>query len=126
MADIVKEDVLAIAPELTLTDEAWVDILAYVNELDLAPLGETPQVTRMARMYLAAHFGTAGRLATTTGGAAVSGPVIMESVGQVRRQYANTSSSSSSTTISNVESTMYGQIYARIIGMSAARGPFVP
>ena len=125
---IVKADVLGLAPELSLSDLGWVDVLTYVNELDLTPLGETPQVTRMARIYLAAHLGTVGRLATTGGGTAVSGPVVSEAVGQVRRTYATSGGGSSgqAATSTNLEATMYGQMYMRIIGMSAARGPLVP
>lgn len=126
LRDIVKPDVLALAPELTLSDQGWVEVLTYVNELDLSSLGESVQVTRMARIYLAAHLGTVGRLATTGGGTAVSGPVTSEAVGQVRRTYATTGSGSTqSATSTNLEATMYGQMYMRIIGMSAARGPLV-
>lgn len=124
--DITKTDVLALAPELVLTDQAWIEILTYVNEVDLTPLGESIAVTRLARIYLAAHFGTANRQATTGGGAAVSGPVTSEAAGGIRRTYATGASSSTSmSTVVNMESTMYGQMYMRIIGMSAARGPLV-
>lgn len=128
--NIVKADVLAIAPELALSDQAWVDVLAYVNELDLSALGETVQVTRMARIYLAAHFASMSKQASNQTVTGAAGPVVAETVGNVMRRYASSGGSSgssggSSPRGSGLESTFFGQMYLRIIGMTAARGPLV-
>jgi hypothetical protein len=60
MASITWTNVLEFAPELSdVTTNARVDILALVN--DLLPVGEwdgeSGPKTKMARIYLAAHFG---------------------------------------------------------------------
>lgn len=126
VADIYKADVLALAPSLTLTDQGWVEVLTYVNELDLSSLGESEQVTRLARIYLAAHFGTLTQQSTTDDGAPIAGPVVSESAGGIRRAYGfNASAQSNTLGFTNLESTIFGQMYMRIIGMSAARGPLV-
>lgn len=119
MEDILKADVLAIASELsTLTDQAWVDILAYANEFDFTSL-DTVQTVRMARILLAAHFGYRIKKAAT----GTTGPVISEAAGGVRRSYGFNPSTFDSASLST---TPYGMTLNVILSMSGAHGPFVP
>lgn len=120
MTAIVQADVTAFAPELAtkLGASAWTDVLLYVNELDLTYLTETDQVTRMARIYLAAHIGTM----SWRGGSAAAGPLTGEAVGGVRRSYGLISMMTTQTALG---STRYGQMYLDILTMSFAHGPLV-
>lgn len=119
MDDIIKADVLAIAPELsTLTDQAWVDLLAYANEFDFTSL-DTEQTVRMARIFLCAHFGAKTRRAAT----GIVGPVISEAAGGVRRAYGF--SGATSVTSGDFGSTPYGITLLSILNMSGAHGPFL-
>lgn len=118
MADIIKADVLAIAPNLsTLTDQAWLDLLTYVNEFDFASL-DTVHTVRMARIFLAAHFGTVTKKAPV----GAVGPVISEAAGGVRRAYGF---SSTSTVTTELGATPYGLTLLSILSMSGAHGPFL-
>ena len=118
VAAIMDQDVLDVAPELsTLRTLAWVGILNYVNELDLTGLGETPTVTRLARVYLAAHFGSM----TKRAGAGIAGPVTSESAGGIRRSYGLLMLPGQT----GLGATLYGQLYESILNMSNAHGPFV-
>lgn len=116
---LTKDDVTAFAPKLAdVSSEAWLDILAYVNELDLSFLGETDEVTRMARIFLAAHIGQVTRDASRGSGGSTAGPLTSESAGGVRRSYGMLATGSGS-----LGSTRYGQMYMDILGMSQAAGP---
>jgi hypothetical protein len=118
--DIVKQDVLDHAAELSeVEDAAWARILAYVNRFDLSWVGEDDDTTTMARIYLAAHIGL-----TIKPGSSVTaaGPVVSESVGGVRRTYANLATS---TTESSLSSTKYGRQYNQILTSSLVNGPFL-
>jgi hypothetical protein len=118
MADIVWNDVTAVAPELsTVSAGAQADLLSYVNtHVDPAKLGGvgSPKY-RLARIYLAAHMATM----SSQGGVGVAGPVISESAGGLSRSYAllNAQSGFSGST--------YGDMYRHLIRTSAARAPLV-
>ncbi len=117
MADIIKADVLAVAPELsTLSDQYWLDVLTWANEFDFTCL-DTAQTVRMARIFLVAHSGTRASRAST----GTVGPVVSEAAGGVRRAYGF----SSSTVSSELDTTMYGLTLKSILSMSGAHGPFV-
>lgn len=118
MVDIVKADVLAVAPELsTLTDEFWTDLLLYVNEFDFTSL-DTEQTVRMARIFLCAHLGARAKRSST--GAA--GPVISEAAGGVRRTYGSVDTSGG---LTELGATQYGLTLQSILTMSGAHGPFL-
>jgi len=136
IAAITVDDVLAMAPELnTVTDPAWIDILAYVNVHDLTKFNyatvpcvpglnfgntsEDGQTARMARIYLAAHMGKMLKL----GGSAAAGPVTGESVGGVRRSYGLIAQIPG--WLASLSTTRYGQLYLEIVGMSLAALPMV-
>jgi len=128
-AAITQSDVQAFAPELSvLSAGAWTDILAYVNELDLTVSiypemacpsvpGESAQVDRIAKIYLAAHIGTLTRLA----GGGTAGPVTSSSAGGLRRSFGLISMATGSA----LGSTRYGQMYLDILSMTQAHGPLV-
>lgn len=119
MEAINKADVLSIAPELsTLSDQAWADLLEYVNEFDFTTL-DTVQTVRMARIFLAAHWGTGVKRAPK--GAA--GPVTGEAAGGVRRTYGLVATAGGG--LGALGSTMYGQTLLSILSMSGAHGPFL-
>jgi hypothetical protein len=118
VAAVLRTDVLAIAPELsTLTDQAWVDILAYVNATSASAFDDIT-AHRLARIFLAAHLGTASKRAAS----GAVGPVIAEAVGGLRRSYAN---SAASTDTSSLSQTMYGNQYLAILKSSGTAGPFL-
>lgn len=116
MADIAwNPDVIAVAPELsTAAVAAQIAILAHVNtDLDVSMFdGEGGPMTRLARMYLAAHFGT------QIGAGASAGAVVSESAGGLSRSYASVASSESS-----LGSTAYGRLYLSLANVSFARLP---
>lgn len=115
---ILESDVLAFSPELSVVNsDAWVDIVAYVNEMDLTLLGETAQVDRMAKIFLAAHIGTMD--ARASNGSA--GPVTSVSAGGIRRSFGLVATASGTA----LGSTRYGQMYLDIISASSANGPMV-
>ncbi len=121
MAAIDWTDVEALAPELSVVSTDGQDfILAYVNEaLDLSIFGgeESPKL-RLARIYLAAHFGKL----SSSGGSMVAGPVISETVGDISRSYANLFSSGAG----NFTGTAYGDLYMELVRTCArARVPMV-
>lgn len=119
MDDIIRADVLAIAPELSvLTDQAWVDLLDYANEFDFTEL-DTEQTVRMARIFLCAHFGSRA----VRSGTGVAGPVISEAAGGVRRAYGFVKSAGGAQ--GEFGSTMYGTTLLSILTMSGAHGPFL-
>lgn len=117
MADIIWADVTAMAPQLSTVDSAAQDdILAYVNEMTLPD--ETDQTTRMARILLAAHYGST--LASAPGG--MAGPVTSESAGQMRRSYGLAATPSGE---EGFGTTMYGMQYILLLKMSLAHGPIL-
>ncbi len=119
MQDIIRADVLAIAPELsTLTDQAWLDLLDYVNEFDFTSL-DSEHTVRMARIFLAAHLGGRVRRAGTT---TAVGPIVSEAAGGVRRAYGPVSTGAA---LSELGSSSYGLMLSSILSMSGAHGPFL-
>ena len=121
MASIVWTDVVNHAASLsTLDAEAQTDILAYVNDrLNVRIFGgEDSASLKLARIYLAAHFGSG--LVNGAGGEA--GPVVSESAGGLSRSYGSLFSMDSSV----LATTAYGQSYLNIIrGLVDARMPIV-
>lgn len=119
MDNIIKADVLAIAPELSsMTDQAWLDLLTYVNEFDFTEV-DTEQTVRMCRILLCAHYGSRG-IRSSTG---VAGPVVGEAAGGVRRTYGLVATAGGS--LGELGSTMYGQTLMSILSMSGTHGPFL-
>jgi hypothetical protein len=119
VAAILRVHVLAIAPELsTLSDQAWVDILAYVNEMSAVAFDGDVSAYRMARLFMAAHIGTTSRRAAT----GAVGPVLMEAAGGLRRTYGE---ASATTDTGSLSQTMYGTQYLAILRSSGAAGPFL-
>lgn len=119
-APIVQSDVTGFAPALTslVTSGALADILAYVNEQDLTVLGETVQVDRMAKIFLAAHIGTL----TLRGTSGAAGPVTSQSAGTLRQSFGMYAAWAGSGALG---STAFGQMYLDILSMSQAAGPMV-
>lgn len=116
---VTKTDVLAIAPELTtISDEAWADILAYVNTMSPKGICNDAATFRLARILLAAHYGTISKRAFT--GAA--GPVVSEAAGGLRRAYGLVALSSADAALGQ---TMYGMQYLGILRSSCAHGPLL-
>lgn len=118
MADIAWSDVIDHAAELSaVTAGAQANILAFVNAaLDVATFdGEAGPRTKLARIYLAAHFATAD--VVSTGGA---GPLTAESLGDESRSYG-----SFSLAAGTLASTGYGNSYLALVNTSAARGPIL-
>lgn len=120
MATIIKADVLSL-PNLTTTlstmsELAWVDLLAYVNTWDLVSSGDDEASERLLKIYLAAHLAlTCGRAMT---GAA--GPVTSESAGQLRRSYGLLAQAAGTNALNG---TMYGQMALGLMMASCAHGP---
>jgi hypothetical protein len=123
VAAIVWADVTAHASDLsTVSAGAQTDVLAYVNDtVDPDKLGgEASARYRLARIYLAAHFGTV----VLAQGTPPAGPVTSESVGGVSRTYGVAAGASGSA--SEIASTGWGREYLALIRRSAAsRGPLV-
>lgn len=116
--NIVKTDVLAIAPEFsTLADQAWVDILNYVNQINLTAC-DSDFDRRLARIFLAAHIGAIVK----SGSAGEAGPLTGESAGGVRRSYGLVASATSS---GSITTTRYGQKYIEILEGTLVHGPMV-
>lgn len=116
MAAIIWTDVTAFAPSLsTIAAGAQTDLLAFVNaELKVSVFGgETAPKTRLARIYLAAHFATAGR----RGGA--GGALTSESAGGLSKSYGSAMSDDLLAT------TQFGQLFLTLVDASPARCPVV-
>ena len=114
--------VIAIAPELAdpgLSDEAWVDLLAFVMEFDLTAqqIGGTPADDRLFKIYLAAHFATMIAL----GASGAAGPVTSEAVGQIRISYGF----SGGDLFLNLGLTPYGQQCISLLSFTFAMFPVV-
>lgn len=115
---ILKADVLALAPLLSISDAAWVQILAFVNSF--IGLDDEPSLRKLAMCLLAAHFAS---IAGTTGASGATGSVISETAGGLKRTYAQTMPSVSDAELNR---TTYGQQYLAIMRMSVStRGPFL-
>ena len=122
MAAIAWIDVEAHAPELAgsaVPTSAQTDILAHVNTaLDADEWGgETAARLKMARVYLAAHYGTQTK---NKGGA--GGPVAVESAGPLSRQYAVPSPLG---TDPEFVTTNYGKAYLSLVRALPARAPLL-
>jgi hypothetical protein len=121
MASIVWADVTNHAPALTTIPVAvQTDILAHVNvALRVDDFGgEDHPKTKLARIFLAAHYGTSYTQAST----GQTGPVTSESAGGLSRSYGQMFSSNSP---EDFASTVYGQLYTSLVRTSAARVPLV-
>ncbi len=123
MTAIIKQDVLEFAPELTtIRDPAWAAILAFVNSFGPAGIdatgGEESPLLRLARIYLAAHYGSVAKRSKS--GAA--GPVTSEAAGAVRRSYGLVALAAND---AGFGSTVWGQQFLTILSMSDAHGPFL-
>lgn len=126
MAAITWANVTDFAPTLsTVAADAQTAILAYVNTLLAVDEfdGESGPTTRLARIYLAAHLGTVGMGANSSGGGATAGPVIEEEVGDVRAKYGG--SSAAIVTVSGLGLSAWGQLYLGIVRRSPARAVVV-
>jgi hypothetical protein len=122
VADIAWSDVEAHAPELSTTGAAaQTNILAFVNDaLRVSDLdGETGPKTKLTRIYLAAHMGTADALAQRS----TAGPVASETVDGLSRSYATAAPSSVSDDF--LALTGYGRSYLFMVRTSAARAPLL-
>lgn len=106
---------LADVPEL-----AQSVIIAHVNTVLVASLfgGELSPRLKLARLNLAAHYGTH---ALPGGGGGTSGPVTMEREGDLMRQYA---SSIMSGAWDDYQTTSYGRAYTSML-RAVAGGPWV-
>lgn len=120
MAAIVWTDVTALAPELSSVSVAGQTmILAHVNvALDVAMFGgEDHAKTKIARVFLAAYFGST----SISGASGASGPVLSESAGGLSRSYANLMTTGGS----GLDRNGYGQMYRELVRVSPARAPLV-
>lgn len=116
---ITWDDVVALASEMTdVETDAQNLILDYVN----STLNESmflPAALKLARIYLAAHLGTTP---LSGGGSTVTGPVLSEEVGGIKRTYADVSAAIASGSLSD---TTYGVTYQFLVRTSRARLPLV-
>lgn len=123
MPKIIKQDVLEFAPELSsIRDPAWALILKFVNEMDSTGIdrcgGDEGATLRMARILLAAHYGTVSKRSKSGS----AGPVTSEAAGAVRRSYGLVALASHDAALG---STIWGQQYQGLLSMSDAHGPFL-
>lgn len=115
---IIKADVLAVASQLsTLSDAAWVMILAFINDMDLSL---EPSLRKLALSFLGAHLGT---VSGTLGASGATGAVISESAGGLKRTYAQPTTTAAQ---SDLNRTTYGQQFLAFMAFSwSTRGPFL-
>lgn len=121
MSDISWDDVLGVAPSLSsVSTLAQTDILAYVEEnLDSSILeGDDGKAFRLARIYLAAHFGTVSQ----QGASGAAGPVTQETVDRLSRSYGQPYGGVAA---DSLDSTAYGKAYRALIRRTIARAPVV-
>ena len=127
MADITWTNVTNHAAELSAVGaSAQTDILGFVNDsIDPAFLdGESGYRTKLARIYLAAHFGTIALAAGSGGlGASAAGPVASKSADGLSISYAVMTAGMNDPSMLGV--TKYGQQYLGIVNTSAARGGWI-
>lgn len=118
MADITWTHVTDHTPDLsTVAAAVQTDILAYVNaELKVSELdGETGPKTKLARVYLASHFATAGINA-----ASADGPITAEKLGDESRSYGTFDMGGSA-----LATTGFGMQYLMLVRSSVARVPLI-
>lgn len=122
MAAITWDDVVDIAAELSSVGlDAQTKILAFVNgalDVTLFADGEDDARLHLARIYLAAHFGS-GAL-PGAGSSGPSGPVTSESAGGLSRSYG---AMSAAVTSGLVSGTWYASQYQALI-RPVAGGPW--
>jgi hypothetical protein len=121
MASIAWTDVVDHAPELSTVDtDAQTNILAYVNTAMTVDEwgGESSPKLKLARIYLAAHYGTV----TSQGGAGAAGPVTSETAGSLSREYASYSPAGSDPLL---DTTPYGKAWRSLARTTKARAPQV-
>lgn len=119
MASITWAEVEVFAPELSeVEDDAQDLILEYVNSiLNVSVLGgESAPQLKLARIYLAAHFGTG-----VGTGDSDDQEVASESMGGLTRSYVTSQTMS----LGALNSTSYGRQYLQIVQQSVPRGPLV-
>lgn len=116
---IFKADVLALAAELSaLPDAAWVMVLAFVNSF--RGLDCDLPLKKLALSFLAAHFATVAGFAGSSG---ATGPVISETVANLKRTYAAGITTASQ---ADLNRTGYGQQFLALMKFSPrTRGPFL-
>ena len=123
MADIVWNDVTGFAAELsTVSALAQTLILAYVNSTPDPDKfgGEASSRYKLARILLAAHYGTV----SLRQGQPPAGPVIAEGEGNLSRAYGFVQDMQASG--ADLFSTGYGKEYRSLVRRSgAARAPLV-
>ncbi len=126
MAAITWVDVVGVpgnpgpAPELASVGTAAQELyLALANDFVNVAMfdGEDGGRTKLARVYIAAHFATLDKLRGTS----IAGPVISESRGGLSRSYANLTQMSMASGLFG--QTTYGQNYATLVRTSRARFP---
>jgi len=117
MADIDWDDVEDLAPELSAVPSAaktlFLELANTRVRVDLFG-GEDAAMTKMARIYLAAHFGA---MHPSSGSAQDAGPIASESLGSASFGYAVNSAEASS----NYGSTKYGRMFRQLARMTPAR-----
>jgi hypothetical protein len=119
VATIVQQDVLEVAPELAVVKPpAWAIILAFANRLGADGIGggdDGPEL-RLARVLLAAHYGTISK----RGASGAAGPVTSKAVGGVRESFGLVALASADASLG---ATGYGQQLLGVLEMSLANGP---
>lgn len=113
--------VVDIAAELSVVDaDAQTMILAYVNQALAVDEwgGEDSPTYKLARVYLAAHYGTV----TLQGGNGPAGPAISQTVGGITRIYMNNSPVGSDPVMGK---TPYGNSFLSLLRRSPAKLPVV-
>lgn len=123
MADITWTHVEDHAPELSgVSSAAQTDILAHVNvTLVVADFGgEDAAKLKLARVYLAAHFGTFA-LPDVVG---TAGSVTSEKAGDLSREYG-TETLALAFASSEYGSTVHGQMFLALVRTTPARAPLL-
>lgn len=132
MADITWNDVVKIAPAPELAGsavpiEAQTEILRFVNREALNVRifgGEDSSKYKLARVFLAAHFGSLQAQATMGGSSGTTGMITSESEGGLSRSYSQVSDVPGADDTSWGAS-VYGQKYAAITRTTLSRLPFI-
>lgn len=109
---VTKDQVLALAPELsTLTDAQWNLVVADVQAEVAVDFFSSPARAGAAAVWLGAHLGTILK----RGGSATAGQAQSITVGPITKTFAN-SGARSSASVDLLKSTSYGQEYLRRVG----------
>lgn len=121
MADITWTMVTDHAAGLTATSaNAQTTILAWVNDEALNPTtfgGEAAEKYKLARIYLAAHYGTVSSPLSSASGAAKK-----KKVGDLEIEYASFSPPGSDPLL---DTTQWGKAYRSLVRTTVARVPFI-